>query len=246
MSKEVVHLLEPVEIEAKHGERVPPGELRFDFLIQSLVEAAAVRQPGERVVVGQEPDMLLRLIAGPQIPDRNGVMDLSGKIDRTKDELDRRYGTIGTAQLGLDRPVRPPDQLGSRDRVGEAGLELGTDQFVDCRAREGPEAVVHGDDRLAVTDQKPLHRGVGQAAHAVGFQFPAAAIADVDRQACESKKNDGKARHGHGNRQPADGERRRRNCDRGIGNYRDGSHRREMVAANRNGEQQRTTDLPFQ
>src|ERR1700681_3750987 len=105
--------------------------------------------------------MLFSLLARPQVPDGNCVMDLSDKIDWAKDELDRCYGAIAAAQLGLQRHVRPTEQPCSGGAVGNACFKLGANHLVDRCARERRETVIDSDDCLAVANQKPLACRVG-------------------------------------------------------------------------------------
>jgi len=49
-------------------------------MIELAIEAAAVRQPRERIMVGQEANVLLGLFSRPQVAHGNGMMRPAGKV----------------------------------------------------------------------------------------------------------------------------------------------------------------------
>ncbi len=89
MPEQVVDLLETVEIKTEHGKTLAGRESGVDFLVQLHVEARTVRQSGERIMVREETDVLLGLLARPQVPHGDRMLLLAGELDRTQDELDR-------------------------------------------------------------------------------------------------------------------------------------------------------------
>ena len=126
----------------------------------------------------------------------------------------------------------------------KASLELGARHGGGRQPGESHEAVVDRDDRLAVADQEPLDRGVGQAPHAVVLELAAAAIAHLDADACQRQKKYHEARQCHGNREQPRRYRGIGNFNRRIGDDRGGGHRGEVVTADRQGQQQRADDPP--
>src|SRR5207253_2711600 len=63
MTEEIVDLLEAVKVEAEDRQTLAGGQCRGYLKIELLVEARAVRQPGQGVVMGHETDMLFGLLA---------------------------------------------------------------------------------------------------------------------------------------------------------------------------------------
>jgi len=98
--------------------------MRLDFLIEPGVEAVSVRaNRSRRRGAPRKMNMLLSFLPVTQIADGDGIMRLTGEIDRAKDELSGNELTIDVAQFSLDplarpsRPVLPPDGfLGQADR----------------------------------------------------------------------------------------------------------------------------------
>src|ERR1700730_7552112 len=123
MSKQIVNFLKPVEVEAQDGEPSTSVQGRFDFLIQSLVESAAIGNSSKGVVMREKADMLFRLLARPQVSDGNGVVRFPAIIDRTEDQFDRRPGAVGVEQIALGRLVRSLEQFQARAFVGKALFE---------------------------------------------------------------------------------------------------------------------------
>ena len=162
--------------------------------------------------MGQETDVLFGFLARAQIADRNGVMRLSSEIDGTQNEFDRNCRAVAVPQFGLDRLVRLPEQL-------EAGRLLG--KYVPSFAptisstwRPTRAAKLLLTVRwFAVANHKSLHRGIGKAAHAVGFALRIAAVPDVDRQPRKGEQDDGEARERDGDREPTCRQCRFRNPD---------------------------------
>jgi hypothetical protein len=246
MPEQVVHLLEPIEIETQHAETARRGQRRLNLLVELLVEAAAVGDAGERVVVGEEADVLLGLLARLQVADGDGAVQLAGKIEGTQDQLDRHLGAVGAAQFAFDRLVRPLDQLQPRAFLGEEFFQGLADHAVGRRADQPRETLVHGDDGLAIADEEPLDRGVGEPPHPLDFELGVAAIAHLDGDAGQGEDDDDEARQRHRHREPAGGNRGRRELDARVRNDRDRGHRGEVERADRKREQQCAESLPLQ
>jgi hypothetical protein len=111
VSEQVVHFFEAIEVDAQHGEPPLRRERDLDLLIELLVEARPVGEPGESVVMGEVADMLFRLLARPQIAHRDGVMRLAAEIDRSANKFDRHLGAVGMMQFAFDRLVRAVREL---------------------------------------------------------------------------------------------------------------------------------------
>ena len=183
MPVQVIDLLEPVEVEAEHRERTARGQMRLDLAIEPLVEGVAVRQAGERIVVSKEVNVLLRLLPVAEVAHRNDVMRLAAEIDRTKDEFGGNQLAARMPQLRLGRLVRILDQLTPCAALRNAYRKLRSDHFVGQKAGQGRKTLVDCDDRLAVANQETFDRGIGEAAHAIGFEFRTVTFADVESEA---------------------------------------------------------------
>ena len=188
MTEQVVDFLETVKVEAKHGEPPPTDQSRFDLVIEPLVEAAAVRKFSKGVVMSQESNFLLGLFTSPQIADRNRVMRLPGEVYGMQNQFDRCFGAVGQAQLGFDRLGGLPEESQSGNLVGKVSIKLCADHLFDVGTREGRKAVVDGDDGFAFANEKPLHGGVGKAAHPIGFHLRTPAIPDIKRYARNARR----------------------------------------------------------
>ena len=127
--KQVVDLLEPVEVEKEYGEPLSRIQRRFDLVIELLVEAGAIGKPREGVMVGKEVDASFRFLARAEIPNSNGAMRLSPHIDDALDEFDRYVRAVAIAQDALDKRVLALEELEAQVVVGKVSLEL------SCRAR---------------------------------------------------------------------------------------------------------------
>ena len=189
--------------------------------------------------------MLLGLLAGLQIADGDDVMGPSGKDDRPQDQLDRGHRAVEMAQLRLDGLVRSGQQFSACDLARKTAVKPCTGE-VGCRqARQQGKTGVDGDDHLSVANQKPLDGGIREIAHPVDFEFGTSAVSDIEHDTRQRQSDDSEARDRHPHRQPSGGQRRLRNLDGGIGNDRHGTHSREVMAADRQRQQQRAADLPF-
>ena len=124
----------------------------------------------------------------------------------------------------------------ARAFIREKLANLRADQFACSQADERREAVVHGDDGLAVANQEAFHCGVGQSAHALGLEIVAPTVAQFLGDAGERENDDDQACASHRNREPPGRQRRGGNFNGRIGQNRGGRHRGEMMAADRRGQ----------
>ena len=188
--EQVVDFLEAVEVETEHCKPAPRCQGHLDLLVELLVEAAAIGKPGERVMMREKADMLFGLLARPQVADRDGAVRLAGKIERTQDELDRRRRAVGMVQLAFDRLVRPLEAVSGA--CASSGKNCSNDSRRPCCPPSSPtetrKAVVDGDDGLAVANQQAFDGGIGEAAHAVGLEFAAPAVAHFDGDAGQARE----------------------------------------------------------
>ena len=114
--------------------------------------------------------------------------------------------------------------------------------FSDDEPTSCAKLVRHGD--VAVADQQAFDRRIGQTAHPVCFKHGPALVADVEGGGAQCQQDDGEARYGDADGEPSGGNRGLRDHDGGIGNDRDRAHGREMMAADRERQQQRTGNPP--
>ena len=92
---------------------------------------------------------------------------------------------------------------------------------------------------------KSVLKKKGLATHPVNFEFRAAAVADVEHDACQRQSDNREARDRHPDGKPSGRQRRLRDLDGGIGNDRNRAHRRKVMAADRERQQHGAADLPF-
>ena len=243
VSEQIVDLLEPVEIEAQDREPSTGGQGRFDLLVELLVESAPIGKPSEGVVMREEADMLFGLLARLQIANRNGAVRFSAVVDRTQDQFDRCSGAVGMQQFALDWLVRPLEQLQARAFVGKELFELcahhGSPRSDPIRTAKlsltvvmdspsqtrSPSTAALARPRIRSTSSSPRRRS------RISMATPARARTMMMKLASATaiaSQPDGSA----------DG----RNLNRRIGDDRGRTHRGEMVAADRQGQQQRAED----
>ena len=189
--------------------------------------------------------MLLGLLARLQIANGDDVMRPSGKNDRPQDQLDGRHRAVEVAQTGFNRQARVGQQFGARNLVGKTAFEPCTDETGSRQTRQGSETCVDGDDRFAIANQKSLYRGIGEIAHPVDLKLRTAPVADIEHDPRQRQPDNDEARERHAYRKPSGRQRRLRNLDSGIGNDRHRAHRREVMAADRQRQQNGAADLPF-
>ena len=189
--------------------------------------------------------MLLGLLARPQITNGDDVMRPSGKHDRPQDQLDRGHRAVEVAQAGFNRQARVGQQSAARNLVGKTAFEPRTDEIGSGQASQGSETCVDGDDRFAIANQKSLYGCIGEIAHPVDLKLRTAPVADIEHGPRQRQPDDDEARERHGYCKPSGRQRRLRNLDGGIRNDRHRAHCREVMAADRQRQQNCAADLPF-
>ena len=105
VSEQIIDFLEPVEVEAQDGEPPPGRQRRCNFLVELVVEAAAIGEARQRVVVGKKENVLFRLLARAKVTNRDGAMRLSAQINEPLDDLDRHFFAVAMAQDAFDQHV---------------------------------------------------------------------------------------------------------------------------------------------
>ena len=183
----VVDVLEPVEVAEQQRQLAPGRERAGHGLLQPLVERAPVRQPGERVLVGE------RLETGEQLGAADRRRDLRaeglGEADVRRGErrrVDRRVCLQHTPHPVVDAD-RAGEHRAAADLLEERPLlagEVGIVERDDVRRAALDELPVEPGQRPGLLDRPLLLAGdqlagVGERAHAVVLGLPAA-----DRDAC--------------------------------------------------------------
>ena len=95
-------------------------------------------------------------------------------------QLDRNRVTVAGKKLCLERQVRLFEEPSVDRLIGNVLSEPGVDDFADLGAHQGGEALVYGDNSVAVANDQPFDGSVGKAAHPVGFEFRAAQVPGVE------------------------------------------------------------------
>ena len=117
----LVHLREPVEAELDDGELLAVALRVDDRHRQAVGEAPGAREPGERVLVGEGADLLLRALAGGALAGERllEARDLRAQRVDLLLELDLARGSaaLGPARAALSAGVS--DDLG-RPALGRA------------------------------------------------------------------------------------------------------------------------------
>ncbi len=131
----VVDLLEVVEVEEEHGDRVPLPLRELEGVIHAIAEQRAVGEAGERVVEGLVQQLLLEALPLGDVPgvEHDAVHDrVAEKVGGDHLGMQRRTLGLQEAQLG-----GCTDAAGGR-RFAEEGL--------------GARAIVGIDEREAASD----------------------------------------------------------------------------------------------
>jgi hypothetical protein len=85
MAERVVDILEMVEVQAQHRKLVPAVHV-FQACLDMLAQLNAVRQSGQRIVVGEERNLLLRVaFLGHVHVDRNAAAGRERRADHGDD-----------------------------------------------------------------------------------------------------------------------------------------------------------------
>src|SRR5262245_53796107 len=87
MPEQVIHFLEPVEIDAQDRQALPAVSGKLDLTVELGVESYTVGQTGKHVMVRKKINVIFCLFSCREIADRNGTMRLAGKIDGSLNEL---------------------------------------------------------------------------------------------------------------------------------------------------------------
>ena len=131
----VVHQLEAVQVEEEHREHPIVAVGEHQRLLQLLQEEAAVGEPGQGVVVGEQPDLLLGVLSF------RDVLDGSGQADRGPPLVQHRHQL--RVQGALHRVLQ-------EDPVVEAQGGAPGDRVVQGVLHEGAVQLVHRvEDRVA-------------------------------------------------------------------------------------------------
>src|SRR3954469_7634235 len=86
---------------------------------------AAIGQRRQRVVMREIPDMLLRLLACPEVANGDHVMRPPCEHDRPQDQFDRADRSVGMAQNRFDLGVSSPPPIFSRGGAGRKTVWTG-------------------------------------------------------------------------------------------------------------------------
>ena len=149
-----------------------------DLVFELAREAHPVGEAGQRVVVGEETDVLFGLLPCRQIADGDSLVRLAGEIHLAKDHLGR-YDTERRLQVGLQRHVGTLDQHRAHRRAEELGKLPAAHRGLR-QIDHGKEALVGGDDLAIAHHQQTLHRRIGEATHPVALGQGAATIEQVE------------------------------------------------------------------
>ena len=137
MSEAVVHRLEVVEIHKEHRQRLTATSRPRKAVIQTVREASAVRESGERIVKGLKPQLILELAAA--------FKRLLERVLRAPSFFDFKLeGIVGRLKLGGTRLqilreiggelFRAMDQrIGHQVHIGAQGGEFGGPALRDAR-----------------------------------------------------------------------------------------------------------------
>ena len=121
MAEQVVDLLEAVEVEAEQRQAAAIRRCRRDLAIELVVEAAAVGQAGQRIVLGEVAQVGLGLFAGAHIAHGDRVARLVCENHRPCDEFDADHARRCVAQVGLDDLAGMAKQACTHRFVGNEG-----------------------------------------------------------------------------------------------------------------------------
>jgi len=172
---QVVDFLEPVEIKQQQRQvaAFPHPAHRCDFHLEPAGKAAAVGKSGQWIEMGEAQDLLFRLLALPNVADRNDVVRLATVVDAPGDQFDRNACAIAGFQFGLLRLLTEAGHIG-RGALVEEIAEQHSVQRRGGHAGQLRHAVIGADNAAAVADDQALHGSVGQTVHTVGLELLAA------------------------------------------------------------------------
>ena len=155
----VVDVLEAVEVEQEQRAAAAVAGGVADELGQLLVEAAAVEQVGQRVVVGQVLELGLEALALRDVADDRGQHGALVGLQRADGDVDRELGAVLALAPQLEAHAE-------RDlRVARLALQHGGEAGADQRARALGEQLLDrtADDLLALVAEQLVGAGVGGA-----------------------------------------------------------------------------------
>ena len=99
----------------------PSGRGHRDLAVEPAVEAAAIGQPGQRIVLGEVAQIGFGLLARADVADGDRLPRLVGEGHRARHKLDRDRAADGLAQDGLDHFAWMTEQSRSQRFVGQEG-----------------------------------------------------------------------------------------------------------------------------
>ena len=121
VAEQVVDLLEAIEVEAEQCQAAAIRRGRRDLAIELVVEAAAVGQAGQRIVLGEVAQIGFGLFAGANVADGDSVARLVREDHRPCDELDADHGARCVTQAGFDDLAGMAEQPCAHRFVGNEG-----------------------------------------------------------------------------------------------------------------------------
>ena len=121
MAEKVVDLLEAVEVDAEQRQLAAVRGGHRDLAVELAVEAAAIGQAGQRIVLGEVAQIGFGLLARADVADGDRLPRLVGEGHRACHELDRDRAADGLAQDGLDHFARMTKQSRPQRFVGQEG-----------------------------------------------------------------------------------------------------------------------------
>ncbi len=151
-------------------------------------------------------NMLLCLPPRAQVADGDDAMWSAGKIERPRDQLDGYHRPIGVIEIGLDRLVWIGDDPVERRLLGKACCEGGADNLLGAGSSQVNEAVIGGHDEVAVANEQPLNRSIGETAHPVGLDLDAPPLTQVERDGGQCQQDDDETRDPDRARKPFGGQ----------------------------------------
>ena len=194
--EEVVDLLEPVEVEAEHGELLPAAARGGEGLLDARVEHRPVRQARQGIVMGEEAHALLGALAGAEVAERDDLVALAGELDVVDQDFDGHDLARARHQRRFGRRAAPAGPQVAAGGLGQHGREIEAGDLRGRIAAEQREAGIGRHHRVAVADQESFDGGVGHRCHAQPLGGGAPPDAEVGQQRHNGQGQD----HGIGDR----------------------------------------------
>ncbi len=131
---EVVHFLEVVEIDPQHRAQRAAFIAAGDGGIEPLAQHLAVRQAGQRVMMGEETEAVVGALAVLNVVDHQQMAGAATDVEGPRRDGDAAHDPIGAHQFGLQRHLvaaeQPVDGAAVGKQLGDeeigAGLALET------------------------------------------------------------------------------------------------------------------------